>query len=96
MSYYRLKLFLSGWNKQHLIVSIFAILGLALTIKNSKALFVALFAGGYLFVFTIIGAWFYRYRYPIEPLLMVLSTGPIVLLLKKLNNIILKKSIIKK
>lgn len=73
LTYYRLKLFLVGWNKMHALIAVLAILGAIFSFRNKKCIPLILMALGYILTFSLIGAWFYRYRYPIEPILILLS-----------------------
>lgn len=94
LTFHRLKMFLTGWKKKHLIISFLAIIGVLFWLKNTKVLFVAFITSGYIFTFSIIGAWFYRYRYPIEPLLFVLSFGSVYLIFRKVYNLVNKKFLV--
>ena len=90
LSYYRLRLFLVGWNKIHTIIAFLAIIGAVISFRNRKMLPFIMMALGYILTFSLIGAWFYRYRYPIEPILILLASGLIIsvfrLIKEKLAN----------
>jgi Dolichyl-phosphate-mannose-protein mannosyltransferase len=62
---------------QHLIpvsiVGLLAILGLALSLKDRRAMALGLMALAYVGVYSITFPFYYRYRYPIEPVLAVLA-----------------------
>lgn len=86
LTYYRTKMFLRGWQRWHTIISVLAIIGILLSFKSPKVLTLALVTAGYIFTYSLIGAWFYRYRYPIEPILFVLASGLPIFVYNKIKS----------
>ena len=96
LSYHRIKSFFAGWKKCHALISLMALVGATIAFRNRKSLLLVLLVIGYSFTFTIVGSWYYRYRYPIDPIIFVLSNGiPIIILQKIRSAVKLKKMITK-
>jgi hypothetical protein len=86
LSYQRIKAFFAGWNKCHALISLMALVGATIFLHNRKSLLLVLLVIGYSFTFTIIGSWYYRYRYPIDPIIFVLSSGIPIIILAKIRS----------
>jgi len=86
LTYYRIQSFLAGWQYEHTLITLLALAGVLLAWRNSKAVIIVLLIAGYTFTFSLCGAWFYRYRYPIEPLILVLSAGIPIIILSKIKS----------
>jgi Dolichyl-phosphate-mannose-protein mannosyltransferase len=85
---YRLQAFLVGWKSRHTLVALLAISGALMAWRNTKILILVILVAAYIFPFSIVGSWMYRYRYPIEPILFVISCGIPIIALSKIKLLI--------
>ena len=85
---YRIQSFLIGWNSRQTFISLLAFVGALIAWRNQKALILVLLVGAYTFTFSIATSLMYRYRYPIEPILFVLSSGIPIFALSKIKLLI--------
>jgi hypothetical protein len=87
---YRLQAFLVGWDSSQTLVTLLAILGALMAWRNYKVFILVIIVVVYIFPFSIVGSWMYRYRYPIEPILFTLSCGIPIISLSVINALIAK------
>lgn len=95
LAYQKVKMLMIGWNKRHSFVAILGIIGMLLSWKNKKVLVLVLITFGYIIPFSLIGAWFYRYRYPVEPILLILASGIPILFINMIRMKLFKGIVIK-
>ena len=65
-------------------ISFFSGIGIVLTLKNRKAAILILFVCAYTAPYTLAAPFYYRYRYPIEPILVILASYTIMTIATKL------------
>lgn len=83
LSFYKVLYFIAGWNPVQNVVGLLAVVGLVLSWRNRHALVLTLFTLVYAFPYVLTVQWFYRYRYPIEPLFLVLASYALVQIASK-------------
>jgi hypothetical protein len=85
LSYHRALAFFLGWGHRHALVALLAFAGAVLSLRNRRAWVLILLVLAYAAPFFVATPWFYRYRYPIEPLLLLFALYAPTLVLMRLN-----------
>ena len=83
----RMKAFFWGWRDRHAVIFVLAFMGAVVSWRNQKSNLIVLMVLGYSFSFFLVGAWMYRYRYPVESLMFVLASGLLVFIAEKTRSI---------
>jgi len=86
LTYYRIQSFLVGWRDRHALIALLAFAGALMSWRNPRAVIMVLLVAGYTFTFSLASSLMYRYRYPIEPLMFVLSSGIPIIILAKIKS----------
>jgi hypothetical protein len=73
--------FYAGWTKEIRAVALLAFIGALITLRNQKARILTLLTLLYAIAYSLAVPLFYRYRYPIEPILLVLSSHVCIVVL---------------
>lgn len=76
-----------GWRPSQTRISILALMGALLAIKNNKARILVMSVVLFSLPYTLAVSWWYRYRYPIEPILLILASYVLVFIVTKLKQI---------
>lgn len=76
-----------GWGLLNKKIAILAFMGALLAIRNPQARVLIMMIGIFSVPYTLAVSWWYRYRYPIEPILIVLASYVLVFIAIKLKQI---------
>jgi len=85
MTYYRILYFFTFMNLKIIIISVLFVISAIITLKNKKARVLTLFGLIFSFTYFLVVSFWYRYRYPIEPIFLILASYPPVLLISKIS-----------
>lgn len=82
LAYHRIKaFFIWGWKNS--AISLLFVIGALMTLRNQKSRIVILFVLGYVSTYLLVAPLFFRYRYPIEPIILVYASYLPVLIVSK-------------
>jgi hypothetical protein len=81
VTFYKSLLFFWG-SSGRFILSILAVLGALLAIKNRKSVILLILIFAYSVSYSLALPFFYRYRYPIEPLILILASSTIIFIIQ--------------
>lgn len=86
LAYHRVvAFFIWGWKLS--AISLFFVIGALMTLRNQKSRIVILFVLAYVFTYLLVAPLFGRYRYPIEPIILVFASYFPVLIVSKLYTL---------
>lgn len=91
MTRYRIQAFLVGWSKRHTLVAFLGMIGALISMRNKKSIILVILTLAYIFPFSLVTPLMYRYRYPIEPILFVLSVAIPVFLISNIYSSLRKQ-----
>jgi 4-amino-4-deoxy-L-arabinose transferase-like glycosyltransferase len=78
LAYYKFIAFFSGWGRSQGLVGLLAFAGALISFRNQQARVLTLLALTFSIPYVIAVQWFYRYRYPIEPVLLILASYVVI------------------
>jgi uncharacterized membrane protein len=78
LAYYKFIAFFSGWSRSQGLVGLLAFAGALISFRNQQARVITLLALTFSIPYVIAVQWFYRYRYPIEPVLLILASYVVI------------------
>ena len=84
LTVHRILRFFSFESKFISMISFFCGIGLVLTLKNKKAAILILFVCAYISIYILATPFWYRYRYPIEPIMVILASYSILTIATKI------------
>lgn len=85
LTYYRLSYFFFSFGLKKTVISVFFLIGTILNLRNRKAVGLATLVAAYLVPYSLAIAWWYRYRYPIEPIMIIFAVYLPILIVSKLH-----------
>jgi 4-amino-4-deoxy-L-arabinose transferase-like glycosyltransferase len=88
LTYFRMKYFFVGWGGRRALIAFLALIGGLMAWRNQRAAIMVLLVFVYSFTYSITVIWFYSYRYPIEPIMFVLSSNIPIIVLSKIKLVI--------
>jgi 4-amino-4-deoxy-L-arabinose transferase-like glycosyltransferase len=88
LTYHRTLAFFAGWGRRQSLVALLAFLGAVLSLRNRRARALIPLILAYAIPFSLAAPWFYRYRYPIEPLLLLFAAYVPSLVLIRWNRLL--------
>jgi len=83
LTYYRLKYFFFSMGWKNTVISVCFFIGAILSVRNRKAIGLSALVAAYLVPYSLAIAWWYRYRYPIEPVMLMFAVYLPVLIVSK-------------
>jgi 4-amino-4-deoxy-L-arabinose transferase-like glycosyltransferase len=87
MAYHKGLAFFSDWGIDKRVVALLALIGALITLRNHRARVLTLLALAYAVPYSLASPLFYRYRYPIEPILLLLASHVLILAASTSNKL---------
>jgi hypothetical protein len=82
MAFFKYVVMVRGWSMEHTVVGILCLIGLLLSFRRPQPAIIALMILAYVAPYALGIPWFYRYRFPLEPLILVVAAGVVVALVR--------------
>ena len=89
LAYNKLLGLYAGWRPSQTRIAILAFMGALLALKNRQARVLVMMVLIFSVPYTLAVSWWYRYRYPIEPILLILASYVLVFMATKLKQILI-------
>jgi hypothetical protein len=78
LAFFKYLVMVRGWAPEHTLTGVLCLLALFVFVRKPAALIIGAMILAYVAPYALGIPWFYRYRFPIEPLIIVLAVGLLV------------------